>query len=225
MDELVGWTSDETEGVGHSSEENTSSSSLVAEEMMGIEKEEASSNDTSQPFPLPPDIFAEVFSHLIIAPSHYHRDLCWQLPIPFSFPKGNYWRLSLLFTNINYILKQHFSHHQDYQLAKIYPSYNNAKYFFAALFSFFFANMNNMSTMALTKMWIVCWLYPSYAKNIDFSSEFQTICTTFYRNSHLISFYKIENSHQYTHFPSRGEIHISVMVLKKKPKFKPSTLF
>ena len=77
MDELVGWTSDETEGFGHSSEENTSSSSLVAEEMMGIEKEEeASSNDTSQPFPLPPDIFAEVFSHLIIAPSHYHRDLC-----------------------------------------------------------------------------------------------------------------------------------------------------
>ena len=75
MDELVGWTSDETEGVGHSSEENTSSSSLAAEEMMGME-EETASNDTSQPFPLPPDIFAEVFSHLIIALSHYHRDLC-----------------------------------------------------------------------------------------------------------------------------------------------------
>ena len=171
MDELVGWTSDETEGVGHSSEENTSSSSLVAEEMIRMD---TSSNDTSQPFPLPPDIFAEVFSHLIIAPSHYHRDLCWQLPIPFSFPKGNYWQLSFLFTNINYILKQWISQHQDYQLAKIYLLYNNAKYFFAALF----ANMNNMSTMALTKLWIVCWLYPSYAQNIAFSSKFQTICST-----------------------------------------------
>ena len=76
MDELVGWTSDETEVVGHSSEENTSSSSLVAEEKTGMEEELTASNDTSQPFPLPPDIFAEVFSHLIIAPSHYHRDLC-----------------------------------------------------------------------------------------------------------------------------------------------------
>ena len=76
MDELAGWTSHEAEGVRHSSEENTSSSSMAAEEKMGMEEEDIASNDTSQPFPLPPDIFAEVFSHLIIALSHYHRDLC-----------------------------------------------------------------------------------------------------------------------------------------------------
>ena len=134
MDELAGWTSHEAEGVRHSSEENTSSSSLVAEEKMGMEEEDIASNDTSQPFPLPPDIFAEVFSHLIIAPSHYHRDLCWQLPIPFSFPKGNYWRLSLLFTNINYILKQHISHSQDYQLAKIYLLLQQFKILFCSPF-------------------------------------------------------------------------------------------
>ena len=80
MDELVGWTSDETEGVGHSSEENFSSSSLAAEEKMGMEKEEASSNDTSQPFPLPPDIFAEVFPHLIITLTSVDS---FQYPSPF----------------------------------------------------------------------------------------------------------------------------------------------
>ena len=69
MQWLVGWTSGEADIPNEKAREK-------------MDEEEASSNDTSLPFPLPPDIFAEVFNLI----SNYR----WHLPISSPFLSDNF---------------------------------------------------------------------------------------------------------------------------------------